>query len=119
MARRLRAPAVVRLPPCPAALHPAPQAIASSPELYPELARSGAIPTLLSLLNHENGDIAADVIELFQELTDADVVEDSVGGARQGSGRGSRGHGRGWGCGGGMMGPSSRPARLVASGVGV
>ncbi|GAB4821117.1 hypothetical protein N2152v2_008163 [Parachlorella kessleri] len=57
-------------------------AIASSPELYPELARSTAIPTLLALLNHENSDIAADVIELFQELTDADVVEDSEEEAR-------------------------------------
>ncbi len=38
----------------------------------------GALPTLLALLAHENTDIAADVIELLQELTDADVVEDQV-----------------------------------------
>jgi beta-catenin-like protein 1 len=54
------------------------QAIAGSPELYPELIRLGAIPSILALLSHENGDIAASVIELIRELTDADAIEDSV-----------------------------------------
>ena len=53
-------------------------AVAGSPELYPEFVQTAAIPTLLTLLSHENTDIAGDVIELFQQLTDGDVVEDSV-----------------------------------------
>jgi Catenin-beta-like, Arm-motif containing nuclear len=52
--------------------------VAGSPELYPEFVRTSAVPTLLALLSHENSDIACDVIELFQELTDSDAVEDSV-----------------------------------------
>lgn len=39
---------------------------------------TSAVPTLLTLLNHENSDIAADVVEVLQELTDADAVEDAV-----------------------------------------
>ncbi|PRW61313.1 beta-catenin 1 [Chlorella sorokiniana] len=52
--------------------------VASAPDLYPELvAGTNAIPTLLTLLNHENSDIAADAVEVLQELTDADAVEDA------------------------------------------
>lgn len=40
---------------------------------YPELVRSGSISLLTSLLSHENTDIAVDVIEIIQELTDEDV----------------------------------------------
>jgi beta-catenin-like protein 1 len=54
------------------------QVIAGSPELYPELVRLGAVPSILALLSHENGDIAASVLELLRELTDADATEDSV-----------------------------------------
>ena len=53
-------------------------AMASSPELYPDLVSLGAVPLLLGLLSHENGDIVADTIELLSELTDADAIEDSV-----------------------------------------
>ena len=53
-------------------------AIAGSPELYPELVRLGGIPPILTLLSHDNGDIAAAAVELLREMTDADVVEDSV-----------------------------------------
>ena len=52
-------------------------AVATSPELYPDLVTAGAVPTFISLLHHENGDIAAATIELLSELTDADAVEDS------------------------------------------
>lgn len=52
-------------------------AVATSPELYPDLVTTGAVATLISLLHHENGDIAAAAIELLSELTDADAVEDS------------------------------------------
>jgi len=52
-------------------------AVATSPELYPDLvSTTGAIGTVISLLYHENGDIAAAAIELLSELTDGDVVED-------------------------------------------
>lgn len=51
--------------------------IAGSPELYPDLARTQAFTDLLGLLMHDNTDVAGDVLELFRELTDADVVQDS------------------------------------------
>lgn len=54
------------------------QAVASAPELYPELVRLGAVPEVVNLLGHENGDLAASVAELLRELTDTDAVEDSV-----------------------------------------
>lgn len=43
------------------------------PLFYPELVKSGAIALLANLLSHENTDIAIDVIEIIQELTDEDV----------------------------------------------
>ena len=54
------------------------QAIAGSPELYPELIRLGGLPHILALLAHDNSDIAASAIQLLRELTDADAIEDSV-----------------------------------------
>jgi len=36
------------------------------------------VQTLLNLLTHQNTDIVADVIGVFEDLTDADVIEDSV-----------------------------------------
>ena len=53
-------------------------AVAASPELYPDFVRTGVVEHLMALLSHENTDIAADVLELFNQLTDADVIEDSV-----------------------------------------
>ena len=53
-------------------------AIAGSPELYPAFVRTNTVQTLLSLLTHQNTDIVADVIGVFEDLTDADVIEDSV-----------------------------------------
>lgn len=43
------------------------------PLFYPELVKSGSIGLLANLLSHENTDIAIDVIEVIQELTDEDV----------------------------------------------
>lgn len=40
---------------------------------YPELVKGGTITVLVSLLSHENTDIAIDVVEVLQELTDEDV----------------------------------------------
>lgn len=53
-------------------------AIAGTPELYPHLVRTNTVQTLLALLVHQNTDIVADVIGVFEDLTDADVIEDSV-----------------------------------------
>ncbi|KAK9832559.1 hypothetical protein WJX84_010114 [Apatococcus fuscideae] len=52
------------------------QAVTATPDLYPELVKLGAIPTLATLLSHENGDIVAAVIELLRDLTDSDAVEE-------------------------------------------
>ena len=40
---------------------------------YPELIRAGTVSLLTNLLSHENTDIAIDVAEIVQELTDEDV----------------------------------------------
>jgi beta-catenin-like protein 1 len=53
--------------------------VAASPELYPDLLRSAALPVLLNLLNHENSDVVADVLELLAELTGEEAVEGAVG----------------------------------------
>jgi len=44
------------------------------PDLYPYVVQLGAVPQIVSLLAHENTDIAIDVVELLNELTDEDVV---------------------------------------------
>lgn len=52
------------------------QVVTASANLYPRLANSETIPIFLSLIQHQNGDIAADMIELLSQLTEADAVED-------------------------------------------
>jgi beta-catenin-like protein 1 len=47
--------------------------LAEHAELYPEFAKLGCVETLVSLLAHENTDIAIDAIEVLGELTDEDV----------------------------------------------
>lgn len=42
-------------------------------KLYGEFAKIGCVSSLVSLLSHENTDIAIDVIEIINELTDEDV----------------------------------------------
>jgi beta-catenin-like protein 1 len=42
-------------------------------DLYAEFARLGCVASLVSLLTHENADIAIDAIEIISELTDEDV----------------------------------------------
>ncbi|CAH9089787.1 unnamed protein product [Cuscuta europaea] len=51
--------------------------LASGPEFYPDLVNLGTIASISSLLNHENTDIAIDVVGLLQDLTDEDVLEDN------------------------------------------
>lgn len=53
------------------------QQLAAAPEHYGQLVESGIIPSLISLLTHENTDIAIDSIELLQELTDEDVIPEN------------------------------------------
>ncbi|XP_044743510.1 beta-catenin-like protein 1 [Chrysoperla carnea] len=55
--------------------------IATVPDLYPLFIELQAIPSLLELLSHENTDIACAVIDLLQELTDADILNESPEGA--------------------------------------
>lgn len=48
--------------------------LSEHPELYPEFASIGCAGSLVSLLAHENTDIAIDAIEIISELTDDDVA---------------------------------------------
>ncbi|KAK2787475.1 hypothetical protein FQN52_007193 [Onygenales sp. PD_12] len=47
--------------------------LSEHPELYDEFANLGCVGSLVSLLSHENTDIAIDAIEILGELTDEDV----------------------------------------------
>ena len=47
--------------------------LSEHPELYEEFVRLGCVNSLVSLLAHENTDIAIDAIEMISELTDEDV----------------------------------------------
>ncbi|KAK0596116.1 hypothetical protein LWI29_012949 [Acer saccharum] len=51
--------------------------LAGGPDLYPDLVNLNTIPSILGLLSHDNSDIANDVVQLLQDLTDEDVLEDS------------------------------------------
>ncbi|CAI7611012.1 unnamed protein product [Penicillium palitans] len=42
-------------------------------DLYEEFAKMGCVASLTSLLSHENADIAIDVVQIINELTDEDV----------------------------------------------
>ena len=47
--------------------------LSEHPNLYKEFAELGCVSSLVSLLSHENTDIAIDAIEIIGELTDEDV----------------------------------------------
>ena len=47
--------------------------LSEHPELYGEFVKLGCVASLVSLLSHENTDIAIDAIEIISELTDEDV----------------------------------------------
>ena len=47
--------------------------LSEHPELYEEFAKLGCVASLVSLLAHENTDIAIDAIQTLSELTDEDV----------------------------------------------
>ncbi|KAJ5109703.1 hypothetical protein N7532_002348 [Penicillium argentinense] len=47
--------------------------LSEHPELYEEFAKMGCVGSLVSLLSHDNTDIAIEVIQVLGELTDEDV----------------------------------------------
>ena len=47
--------------------------LSEHPELYEEFSKLGCVASLVSLLSHENTDIAIDAIQTLSELTDEDV----------------------------------------------
>ena len=51
--------------------------IATAPELYPDFVQLECVQSLLGLLSHENTDIAVAVVDLLQELTDIDALNES------------------------------------------
>ncbi|XP_017785386.1 PREDICTED: beta-catenin-like protein 1 [Nicrophorus vespilloides] len=55
--------------------------LATAPDYYPLLIRLSVIPSLLELLSHDNTDIAVGTIELLQEMSDVDILNESEEGA--------------------------------------
>ena len=55
--------------------------LATVPDLYHVLVQQNVVPSLLNLLSHENTDIATAVVNLLQELTDVDTLNESEEGA--------------------------------------
>ncbi|CAG9769060.1 unnamed protein product [Ceutorhynchus assimilis] len=55
--------------------------LATAPDYYSLLVKLQVIPSLLELLAHDNTDIAVATIELLQELTDVDILNESEEGA--------------------------------------
>ena len=51
--------------------------IATVPEHYPILTELNVVETLVGLLSHDNSDIAIAIIDLLQEMTDVDALNDS------------------------------------------
>lgn len=47
--------------------------LSEHPNFYEEFAQLGCVSSLVSLLSHENTDIAIDSIEIINEFTDDDV----------------------------------------------
>ncbi|XP_018578681.1 beta-catenin-like protein 1 [Anoplophora glabripennis] len=55
--------------------------LATAPDYYPLLVKLQIVPSLLELLSHDNTDIAVATVELLQELTDVDILNESEEGA--------------------------------------
>jgi len=54
--------------------------LATAPDLYPTFVDLQCVPSLLGLLSHENTDISIAVVDLIQELTDIDTLNESEDG---------------------------------------
>ena len=52
------------------------------PELFPEFVALGAVPTLVGLVGHDNASLAADVVDVVRELTDAEALGEHPSEAR-------------------------------------
>jgi beta-catenin-like protein 1 len=50
--------------------------VTTAPELFPSLIQLNVFSSLLSLLLHENSDVANDVIDLLKEITDPSNLSD-------------------------------------------
>lgn len=55
--------------------------IATVPHLYHSIVDMNAVGTILGLLSHENSDISIAIIDLLQEMTDVDTLNESEEGA--------------------------------------
>lgn len=55
--------------------------LTTQPDNYPLFVRLGGVNSLLELLSHPNSDISIGIVDLLQELTDADILHESVEGA--------------------------------------
>lgn len=51
--------------------------LAGAPKLYPDLVNLNVVPSIVDLLNHDNTDIAIDVVTLIQDLTDENVLDEN------------------------------------------
>ena len=51
--------------------------VSTAPDLYPILVDTECISSLLGLLSHENTDISVAIVDLLQELTDIDTLNES------------------------------------------
>lgn len=57
------------------------QSVATVPDLYPMIVQLNAVPSLLELLSHQNTDISVAILNLLQEMTDVDILHESMEGA--------------------------------------
>jgi len=57
------------------------KSLATVPEYYPIIVDLNCVPSMLGLLTHDNTDIAVGVLDLIQELTDVDTMNESEEGA--------------------------------------
>ena len=55
--------------------------LATVPEQYPVLVDLGCVPSLLGLLSHANTDISVAAVDLLEEMTDVDTLDESGDGA--------------------------------------
>ncbi|KAK7071428.1 Beta-catenin-like protein 1, partial [Halocaridina rubra] len=53
--------------------------VATAPELYPVLVEVGTVKSLLSLLSHDNTDIAIAAVDLLQEMTEVEELQEEEG----------------------------------------
>lgn len=55
--------------------------IATQPDLYHVIVQLNAVTSVLGLLSHENTDISIAIVDLLQEMTDVDTLNESQEGA--------------------------------------